>query len=473
MAVRTSINIEHTHFSLLDGCSTSAQICDRVKELGYRYAMCSDHGTCAGHIEFYDEAKSRGLVPVLGSEIYMRDPKYDNGKRKGFHLTLWAANETGLHNLWAISSNIYYATGDGHRNPDAQWEHFDGLGEGVICTSACMASAIAIAAQRDDEDMALYFAERYASIFDDFYIELHTNSMPEQRQINLWLCNFARKHGYKTVYAVDSHYALKEDAEFHDMWLGCQIKAYYDEEHWKMAHEYYIQGEDEIADRLEYIGDDELRKCFDGIDDFLGHIEEYELDTSHKVPRFPLPDGWNDSGDYLRWLVARGLLERAGGCVVYENGPDDPAGLIRYKVVDRDRFNGLVPYVRQITEKEFPIIIGEGLSDYFLITADYIRYAKGHMLVGPGRGSCAASLVCYCLGITEIDPMGKGLVFERFLNYGRCNQFVLEVEGGDDIQVHQTDVFVLSDGRELGLQELELGMDVIAIKRYNGDALYL
>lgn len=411
----------HSHYSFLDGCSTCAQICDRAMELGFRYVCISDHGNVAGHIEMYDEARSRGLVPVLGCEMYHRDEKYDNGKRKGFHLTLWAVNETGLHNLWAISSNAYYGTGDGHRNPDASWDDFDGLGDGVVCTSACLASALDVAARNDDEDMALYFAERLSSTFEDFYIELHTNSMDEQRRVNMWLADFARRHGYKTVYAVDSHYANEGDAEFHDMWLGCQTKAFYDEDHWKMAHEYYMQGEDEVSERLSYLGEDEVRKCFDGIDDFLSKVEEYELDTSHKVPRYQLPDGWSDSGEYLKWLVARGLLTKVGGCEIEGNLPDDPPNKIRYRVVDRSKFLSIGSYIEQLERDEFPLILGHGLSDYFLIVADYCRWAKGRMLMGPGRGSCAASVLCYVLDITEVDPMGKGLVFSRFLNEGRMS----------------------------------------------------
>ena len=409
---------QHSHFSFLDGASTCADICDRAVELGFDHVCISDHGTVAGHIAMYDAARERGLVPVLGAEMYHRDPNYDNGKRKGFHLSLWAVSEAGLHNLWAISSRAYYKTGDGHRNPDADWECFDGLGEGVICTSACIASALGVAALNGDEDMALYFAERLSSVFDDFYIELHTNSMPEQRKVNLWLCDFAKRHGYKTIYAVDAHYARKEDAEFHDMWLGCQTKAFFDEDHWKMDHEYYMQGEDEVRERLAYLGGDEVDKCFAGMDGFLSKVESYELDTSRKVPRYPLPDGWSDSGEYLKHLVLVGLLEKVCGCTVC--GPDDGEPVETVHVSGGDP-SLAAPYIEQLRDKEFPIIVGEGLSDYFLIVAEYCNWAKRRMLVGPGRGSCAASIVCYLLGITEIDPMGKGLVFERFLNYGRLS----------------------------------------------------
>lgn len=403
---------QHSGYSWLDGASLPIDIVRRCKELGMEYVCLSDHGNVAGHIDMYDAAKSEGLIPVLGTELYMKDDKYDNGKPKGYHVCLWALNETGLHNLWAISSNTYYSTGDGHRIPNASWEHFDGLGEGVACTSACLASAIAKAAEDDDEEMALYFAQRYASIFDEFAIELHTNSMPEQRVVNLWLYKFAKKHGYRVVYSVDAHYAMESDADFHDMWLGCQTKAFYDEKHWTMAHEYYIQGESEVRDRLAYLGQDAVDDCFRGVDELLSKVEPFELDGSHKVPKYPLPDGWSDSSEYMKYLVAKGLFEKVGGCkTALEDG-----GQIR---VFGNPKTDLTPYLKQLGEEELPIITENGLSDYFLITADYVTWAKERMLVGPGRGSCVGSLVCYLLGITSIDPMGKGLYFSRFLNEGR------------------------------------------------------
>ena len=409
---------QHSGYSMLDGASLPKDIVSRCKELGMEYVCISDHGNVAGHLDMYDAAKAAGMTPVLGTELYHKDPKYDNGKPKGFHVCLWALSTEGLHNLWAISSNTYYGTGAGHRAPNASWEHFEGLGAGIACTSACLAGGIARAAQERDEEMALYFAERYSEAFEEFYIEIHTNGMPEQRATNLWLMDFAKRHGYRTVYAVDSHYALEEDAEFHDLWLGCQIKSFYDEKHWTMDHEYYIQGEDEVRRRLEYLGEEDVERCFDGVDDLLSRVEPIDIDSSHKVPRFPLPDGWDDSGEYLKHLALVGLLTKVGGMEVLPNEPGDAPGFIRYR--GRPKVD-LAPYVRQLTEDELPIILEHGLSDYFLIVSDYCKHAKGEMLVGPGRGSCAASVLCYVLDITEVDPIGKGFIFARFLNEGRMS----------------------------------------------------
>lgn len=456
---------QHSGYSWLDGASMPSDIVKRCKELGMSHVCLSDHGNVAGHIDMYDAARAEGLVPVLGTELYTKDGEYDNGKVKGYHLCLWALNEEGLHNIWEISSNTYYATGDGHRTPNTSWEHMEGLGKGVCCTSACLASALADAAAKDDEEMALHFAERYAEIFEEFAIELHTNSMPEQRESNLWLYRFAKKHGYRVVYAVDAHYAQKDDGEFHDMWLGCQTKAFYDEPHWKMDHEYYIQDEAEVRDRLSYLGEEAVEDCFDGVDEILAKVEEIELDGSHKVPKYELPDGWDDASEYMKHLAAIGLLEKVGKCEVLPPRDGDPVNTIRAK--GQPQVN-LEPYVRQI-ESELPIIVDNGLSDYFLITADYCRYAKEHMLVGPGRGSCVGSLLCYLLGITEIDPVGKGLFFSRFLNEGRLgslpdidsdfqdakkhmvHEYLIEKYGGDKVTAVGVTTFF---GMKLALKEV-------------------
>ena len=395
---------QHSDYSYLDGAASPSDICARAKELGFDYVALSDHGNVAGHIAMYEAAKKNGLTPILGSELYFKDDRYDNGKAKGYHLCIWALNEEGLHNVWAISSNTYYATGDGHRTPNTRLGHIVGHGSGVACSSACLVSALGQAALSDDEEMAEYFAAMYASIFDEFYIEIHTNSMPEQRKVNLWLVDFAKRHGYKLVYAVDSHYVSKDDAEFHDMWLGCQIKAYYDEQHWTMDHEYYMQSEREVGDRLAYLGDD-LQLVWSGMDDFLSKVQSYDIDRSRKIPKFELPEGWTDDEAYLRYLLDRGLSEKVDGNA------------------DKDA------YRKQLEELELPLIIGNGLTDYFLIVADYCNWAKSNgILVGPARGSCTASLVCYLLGITSVDPMGQGLVFSRFLNESRIKGSMPDID---------------------------------------------
>lgn len=408
-------------------------IADRCKELGFSHAMITDHQTCSGHIAFYKSCVKAGLVPVLGTELYFKDERYDNGKPKGWHTLIFALNDKGLENVWKISSYTYYATSDGHRIPNARWDMFEGYGEGVVCTSACLAGVMSKAALDDDREMADYWVDRCLATFEDFAIELHTNSMDDQRKANLWLARYAHERGLKTVYAVDAHYVRPEDAEFHDKWLGMATKAYYDQPHWTMDHEYYIQGEDEVRARLAYLGEDEVQKCVECASEILGKVETVTIDGSHKVPHAHLPEGVSDPNAWLSAKACEGLLKKVGGCDtsikieggrprihVSNWGGSDPKG-----VTDKVR-----PYVRQLEEKEMPLVVDNGLADYFLMVAGYVEFAKRYSLVGPGRGSAAGSVLCYLLGITSIDPMGKGLVFERFLNQGRLGTHVIRFEGG-------------------------------------------
>lgn len=451
---------QHSDRSWLDGMAKPADIAARCKELGMTHAMLTDHAHCAGHLVFYRECVNAGLVPVLGTELYFKDERYDNGKPKGWHTLIFALNDKGLENVWKISSYTYYATSDGHRIPNARWDMFEGYGEGVVCTSACLAGVLSKAALDDDREMADYWVDRCLATFEDFAIELHTNSMDDQRKANLWLARYAHERGLKTVYAVDAHYVRPEDAEFHDKWLGMATKAYYDQPHWTMDHEYYIQGEDEVRARLAYLGEDEVQKCVECASEILGKVETVTIDGSHKVPHAHLPEGVSDPNAWLAAKACEGLLKKVGGCdasiKIEDGGPrihvsnwggSDPKG-----VTDRVR-----PYVRQLEEKEMPLVVDNGLADYFLMVAGYVEFAKAHSLVGPGRGSAAGSVLCYLLGITSIDPMGKGLVFERFLNQGRLGTHVVRFEGGGTAELGEA-VRVKVRGRgAVGAGELSPG----------------
>lgn len=424
---------QHSDRSWLDGMAKPADIAARCKELGMTHAMLTDHANCAGHLAFHRECVKAGLVPVLGTELYFKDERYDNGKPKGWHTLIFALNDRGLENVWSISSNTYYATSDGHRIPNARWEMFEGRGEGVVCTSACLAGVLSKAALDDDREMADYWVDRCLATFDDFAIELHTNSMDDQRKVNLWLARYAHERGLKTVYAVDAHYVRPEDAEFHDKWLGMATKAYYDQPHWTMDHEYYIQGEDEVRARLAYLGDDEVQKAVECASEILGKVETVAIDGSHKVPHAHLPEGVSDPNAWLAAKACEGLLKKVGKCdasIKIEGGAprihvSNWGGSNPKDVTDKIR-----PYVRQLEEKEMPLVVDNGLADYFLMVAGYVEFAKDCSLVGPGRGSAAGSVLCYLLGITSIDPMGKGLVFERFLNQGRLGTHVVRFDGG-------------------------------------------
>lgn len=408
----------HSYYSFLDGLASPSDICDRALEIGSKYVAVTDHGHCVGHYYIYTEAKKRGLIPILGTELYLRDGKYHNSSRKGFHLTLWATTEEGLHNVWDISSKSWLHEEGKDAYTNTYVEDLGTRRKGVVCGSACLAGPLSVAAKNDDENMALYFLDMLKPIFDDFVVEIHTNNEPEQRKVNLWLMNFAKKHDLKTIYAIDSHYVRREDSELQNIMLGCNMHKHYDEDHMRMRADYYMMDEQDVRKRLEYLGDD-VERCFDGVDSVLSRVVPYDFDKSHKVPKYPLPQKWIDAGkdstDYLKYLCAKGLFRKVGGCEVFDG---EEIGTIQYKGGDLKK---VVPYAKEMTENEWPIIFDNGLADYFLLVSDYNKYAKEHMLVGPGRGSCTASILCYATDITEVDPMGKGLIFQRFLNEGRLD----------------------------------------------------
>lgn len=432
----------HSCYSFLDGLSKPEDMAARCKELGMEYCMITDHGNVAGHLAHKNACDKIGIKPILGTELYLKDDRYDNGKAKGYHLLLWAYNTEGLRNIWAISSNTYYATSDDHRTPNTRWEHMEGRGAGVVCSSACLASMLSEAAKNNDYEQADYFVNKCQSIFDEFAIELHVNSEEGQHAVNIWLVDYAKSRHIPVVYSVDSHYTRPEDAEFHDVWLGCSTKSYYDEQHWTMRHEYYIHEEHEIRAKLAYLGADVVDECFENVGRLLSLVQPYELDNSHKVPKFDVPNNFSSSNEYLRQLAIKGLLEKVMGYKTEFVGgkitivPDD---------AEHPLLEELERRARVLHDIELPIVYDNGLADYFLMVADYVNYAKQHMLVGPGRGSAAGSLLCYCLGITTIDPTDKGLIFERFLNQGRLGTWTFTIDG-KEIEFGEFTEFDTGDG---------------------------
>lgn len=454
---------QHSCYSYLDGASLPSDIVARCVELGMKHVMLTDHATCAGHLDMLRACKSAGVQAVLGTELYLKDDRYDNGKAKGWHLIVIAMNDEGLHNVWDMSSASYYATTDENRTPNSTWDQLEGKGSGVLCTSACLASMLSDAALKDDYDEADYFVGKCMGIFDEFAIELHTNGEPEQAKVNIWLAQYAKSRGLRCVYAVDSHYARKEDGDFHDVWLGMSTQSRYDEQHWTMRHDYYIQGEDEVRSRLAYLGDDVVDEAFENVDHYVGLFEPYTIDGAHKVPHTALPDGFESSNQYLVHLAVSGLLERVGGFHVSSDAPMDfklSGGVAGACALIEPRLSVLV-------EKELPLVIDNGLADYFLMVAGYCGFARKNMLIGPGRGSCAGSELCYVLGITSVDPYGKGLIFERFLNQGRLGTWVVKMQDGRVYELGEA-VTVLTDGGQMGVSGLKEGARVYAKRDWRG-----
>ncbi len=385
----------HTEYSLLDGACRISSMMDRVKELGQNAIAITDHGVMYGCIDFYKAAKAAGIKPIIGCEVYvarrgMQDRVHgiDNDP---YHLVLLCKDRTGYENLCKLVSEAFLHGFYG--KPRVDLELLRRHHEGLIATSACLAGSIPQCLMMEDYDGALAQAKELADIFgpDNFYLELQDHGIPEQRAVNQGVMRIARETGIPLVVTNDAHYLRKEDAQMQDVLLCVQTgKTLDDPNRMKFqTDEFYLKSEEE------------LRQLFPALDEAFENTQkiadrcnlEFVFNQYH-LPSFPVPDGFTNEA-YFRKLCMDGFRER------YENPPES--------------------YVERL-EYEIGVISRMGYVNYYLIVWDFIRYAKENGIpVGPGRGSGAASIVAYCLHITEVDPMKYALIFERFLNPERVS----------------------------------------------------
>ncbi len=385
----------HTEFSLLDGACRISSMMDRVKELGQNAIAITDHGVMYGCIDFYKAAKAAGIKPIIGCEVYvarrgMQDRVHgiDNDP---YHLVLLCKDRTGYENLCKLVSEAFLHGFYG--KPRVDLDLLRRHHEGLIATSACLAGAIPQSLMMEDYDGALAQAKELAAIFgpDNFYLELQDHAIPEQRAVNQGVIRIARETGIPLVVTNDAHYLRKEDAQMQDVLLCVQTgKTLDDPNRMKFqTDEFYLKSEEE------------LRQLFPGLDDAFENTQriadrcnlEFVFNQYH-LPSFPVPEGFTNE-EYFRKLCMDGFRER------YADPPES--------------------YVERL-EYEIGVISRMGYVNYYLIVWDFIRYAKENGIpVGPGRGSGAASIVAYCLHITEVDPMKYALIFERFLNPERVS----------------------------------------------------
>ena len=393
----------HTEYSLLDGSNKIKEYVARVKKLGMDSAAITDHGVMYGVIDFYKEAKAQGIKPILGCEVYVApgsrfDKEAGNNEDRYYHLVLLAENNEGYQNLMKIVS-IGFIDGFYYK-PRVDIETLETYHEGIIALSACLAGEIPRYIMRGMYEEACKSALRYQNIFgkNNFFLELQDHGMPEQKQVNQSLLRMSREMGIELVATNDVHYTNAEDAEPHDILLCLQTgKKLADED--RMRYEggqYYVKSEEEMKSLFPYALQalENTQKIADRC-----HVE---IEFGHtKVPHFEVPEGY-DSWTYLNKLCHEGLDKRYGA--------DAPKYL-------------------QKLDDELAVIKNMGYVDYFLIVWDFIHYAREHdIMVGPGRGSAAGSLVSYTTGITDIDPVRYNLIFERFLNPERVSMPDIDVD---------------------------------------------
>ena len=385
----------HSEYSLLDGACRIGSMMDRVKELGQDAIALTDHGVMYGCIDFYKKAKEAGIKPIIGCEVYvarrgMEDRIYgvDN---EAYHLVLLCKDRTGYENLCYLVSQAYLKGFYG--KPRVDLKLLRERHEGLIALSACLAGAIAQDLLQEDYDAARSYALELKDIFgeDNFYLELQDHGIPEQRAVNQGIMRLSRELNLPLVVTNDAHYLRREDSVIQDVLLCVQTgKTVDDPNRMKFqTDEFYLKSEEELRQLFP--------NCPEAFENTVKIAQRCNLDFEfHKyhLPSFPVPEGYTNE-EFFRKLCENGFAQR------YENPPEE---------------------YRERLEYEIGVISRMGYVNYYLIVWDFIRYAKESGIpVGPGRGSGAASIVAYCLHITEVDPMQYGLIFERFLNPERVS----------------------------------------------------
>ena len=385
----------HTEYSLLDGACRISSMMDRVKELGQNAIAITDHGVMYGCIDFYKAAKAAGIKPIIGCEVYVArrgmEDRVHGIDNDPYHLVLLCKDRKGYENLCLMVSEAFHHGFYG--KPRVDMALLSKYHEGLIATSACLAGAVAQHLMNEDYDAAKRHALALSEIFgpDHFYLELQDHGIPEQTPVNQGVMRLARETGLPLVVTNDAHYLRREDAKMQDVLLCVQTgKTVDDPNRMKFGtDEFYLKSEEE------------LKQLFPGCEEAFENTQriadrcnlEFVFNEYH-LPSFPVPEGYTNEA-YFRKLCMDGFHERY---------PDAPQAYL-------DRL-----------EYEIGVISRMGYVNYYLIVWDFIRFAKESGIpVGPGRGSGAASIVAYCMHITEVDPMKYALIFERFLNPERVS----------------------------------------------------
>ena len=393
----------HSEYSLLDGACRIRDLVSRVKEMGQTSVAITDHGVMYGAVAFYKEAKREGIKPIIGCEVYVAartrfDMDYELDSIR-HHLVLLCKNETGYKNLCNIVSASF--TEGYYRKPRVDIELLHAHNDGLIALSACASGEIPKLLLDGRYFDAKAKALELQNIFDNdrFYLELQDHGFSEQPEINKELIRLHDETGIPLVVTNDAHYIDRSGAEIQDVLMCIQTnKTVDDTDRMRFeSQELYLKSETEMRELFR-----ELPEAYDNTVKIADQCN-FKFDFSeHHLPEFSLPDGKSDAADYLKELCLTGFDK------LY--GPQRPEVL------------------KQLFY-ELDMIAKMGFTDYFLIVADFIDYAKSHDIpVGPGRGSAAGSVVSYCLGITAVDPIKYNLYFERFLNPERISMPDIDID---------------------------------------------
>ncbi|MGD9579808.1 MAG: DNA polymerase III subunit alpha [Vampirovibrionia bacterium] len=398
----------HTEYSILDGATKIKDLIAHAKDKNMPAIAITDHGCMYGSIAFYQQCKSAGIKPIIGCEVYTIDgditeKKTPSGRMGSYnHLVLLAKDYKGYQNLTKLVSKSYI---DGfYYKPRINYEILSEHTEGLIAMSACLGGDVNQSLLKGKYDEALEKAKYLKELFgEDFYLEIQDHGMEEQKQINPDIVNLGKELDIQIVATNDSHYTKKEDYLAHDILLCLQTgKTFDDPDRMRFpSKEFYVKDGDEMAQMFKNLDPDDV---FIAIDNTLKIAEKCSITLplgKTVLPYYPVPANHTDES-YLNKIAREGLEKR---------------------------YKEITPEIEERFKYELSIIEQMGFAAYFLIVSDFIQYSKNNEIpVGPGRGSAAGSLVAYCLGITDLDPLEHGLLFERFLNPERISMPDVDID---------------------------------------------
>jgi DNA polymerase-3 subunit alpha len=444
----------HSEYSILDGLAKTQQLVDLAKEYDMKALALTDHGTMFGIKEFYNNCRAAGIKPILGCEMYVaargRLKKEAKEDRSGYHLILLAKNLTGYYNLLklvTISSRegFYY-------KPRIDHELLEQYHEGLIASSACLGGEIPKLMANNHADEASERIEWFKNLFgDDFYLELMRHKTDDPRMkaetydrqvaVNEKLVELAVKHNVKLIATNDVHFAKKEDGEAHDLLICLVTNSFKDEENrLKYTKEEYLKSPEEMAELFS-----DIPEAIENTMEIADKVEEFELDSPPIMPVFEIPESFGTEEQYREKLDEAALREEFSDETFERLGGYDKVLRIKFeadyleKLVcegAKTRYGDKMDSDKSIQERidfELNTIKTMGFPGYFLIVQDFINAARDMgVIVGPGRGSAAGSVVAYCSGITNVDPIKYDLLFERFLNPDRISMPDIDIDFDDD-----------------------------------------
>ena len=392
----------HTQYSLLDGAAKIQSLVDKAQKQGMGALAITDHGSMFGVPRFVAAAHKVGLKPIIGCEFYTASDMHDHKDKTRYHQVLLAKNETGYRNLSTLCSlgfleGYYY-------KPRVDKQRIKQYAEGLVATTCCLASEVCQAILRKGEAAAERCFLAWLDIFgEDYYVELQRHGIKEQDRCNQVLLQWAKKYGVKVIATNDVHYVDQQDSTAQDILLCLQTgKDYNDPNRMRFENDqFFLKSPQEMA------------KLFADVPEALANTQEVaakmyspSLERDILMPLFHLPEGFVTQDAYLQDLALVGAKQRYGT---------------------------LTPALEERLQYELGVIQEMGFPGYFLIVQDFINAArKLGVMVGPGRGSVAGSLVAYCIGITNVDPLHYNLLFERFLNPERVSMPDIDIDFDDE-----------------------------------------